>query len=226
MCNALCLSLPVRVRSFRSQFHQVIVDELRADDGLLALGVGLGVEVVMQQFIESVCERGRLVIALNVDEARQQLICDSMRLRGVRAPARAIEASDVAPGERAKLYVQGGVLFATARTIVVDMLTGKLLPHLVAGILVDNCHTMRDTTSDAFVVREFRRHNRTGFVKGFTDNVAELVGGFAHVEKVMRLLRVAKLFVWPRFRAEVKRDLEARPPEVRSPRSMHRRLLR
>jgi DNA excision repair protein ERCC-4 len=157
-------------------------------------------------------------VALNVKEDRQALIAEAVRLRGMRTPVRSIEATEVLPAERARLYRQGGVLFATARTIVLDMLSGKLAPHILSGILVDNCHEMSDMSIDSFAVREYRRHNRTGFVKGFTDSIDDLVHGFAKAEKILRLLRVPRLFLWPRFRDEVKRDLEARPPEVRSAR--------
>ena len=33
-------------------------------------------------------------------------------------------------------------------------------------------------------------------------------------EKIMKALYVRKLYLWPRFQAQVKADLEARPPEV------------
>ncbi len=40
-------------------------------------------------------------------------------------------------------------------------------------------------------------------------------GAGVQVEKVMKALHVRKLYLWPRFQAQVKADLEARPPEVR-----------
>jgi DNA excision repair protein ERCC-4 len=127
---------------------------------------------------------------------------------------RMIGASNVSPTERAKLYRSGGVLWITARTAVLDMLSAHLPPHLVQGIVVLRCEHMRDTSTDAFAVRECRRHNSLAFVKGLTDRVESVVTGFASAEKTMRLLRVRHLFVWPRFRDIVKNDLESRPPEV------------
>jgi DNA excision repair protein ERCC-4 len=127
---------------------------------------------------------------------------------------RMIGASNVSPTERAKLYRSGGVLWITARTAVLDMLSAHLPPHLVQGIVVLRCEQMRDTSTDAFAVRECRRHNSLAFVKGLTDRVESVVTGFAAAEKTMRLLRVRHLFVWPRFRDIVKNDLESRPPEV------------
>ena len=40
-------------------------------------------------------------------------------------------------------------------------------------------------------------------------------GCWVQVEKVMKALHVRKLYLWPRFQAQVKADLEAQPPEVR-----------
>ena len=44
---------------------------------------------------------------------------------------------------------------------------------------------------------------QTGFIKAFSDNPEAFTSGFCHVERVMKNLFVKKLFLWPRFQANV-----------------------
>ena len=52
-------------------------------------------------------------------------------------------------------------------------------------------------------MRLYRQKNKEGFIKAFTDNPVALVGGFGKLEKVMKCLFVAKVFLWPRFQTNV-----------------------
>lgn len=63
-------------------------------------------------------------------------------------------------------------------------------------------------------MRVFRERNRNGFIKAFSEDPESLQSGFARVERLLRLLYVTKLYLWPRFRIEVAKLLEANEPEV------------
>jgi len=41
-------------------------------------------------------------------------------------------------------------------------------------------------------------NRQTGFIKAFTDHPEALVGEFSHVERLMRHLFLAGLYLWPR----------------------------
>ena len=42
-----------------------------------------------------------------------------------------------------------------------------------------------------------------GFIKAFSDSPVSFTAGFCHVERVMKTLFIRKLFLWPRFHANV-----------------------
>ena len=44
---------------------------------------------------------------------------------------------------------------------------------------------------------------QTGFIKAFSDNAQSFTAGFAQIERVMKTLFVRRLFIWPRFHADV-----------------------
>ncbi|CAN0347556.1 unnamed protein product, partial [Scytosiphon promiscuus] len=68
--------------------------------------------------------------------------------------------------------------------------------------------------STPFRNRIYREGNGGGFVKAFTDEPEALLAGFGKLEKILRNLGVAKVFLWPRFHSLVAESLEDRPPQV------------
>lgn len=53
-----------------------------------------------------------------------------------------------------------------------------------------------------------------GFIKAFTDDPASLMSGFAKVDKILKSLRVRKIYLYPRFHSNVADELEKNPPQV------------
>ena len=97
---------------------------------------------------------------------------------------------------------------------MVDLLTRRVDPLVITGMLVCNAHALSDTSTEAFILRIFRRATAAGFIKAFTDDPLSLVAGFGKLEKTMRALYIRKLFLWPRFHEVVRQQLSAGKPEV------------
>jgi len=125
---------------------------------------------------------------------------------------------------RTSLYLEGGVIFGSARILVVDLLTGRLPAELVTGVLVLRGHRITETSQEvgrrwlgsafgsidvdglcvcvslkAFILRLLRQKNRTAFIKAFSGAPVSFTRGFARVDRVMRSLFVRHLMLWPRF---------------------------
>lgn len=66
---------------------------------------------------------------------------------------------------RRLLYAQGGCYFTTARIMIVDLLTEKILPKHICGILLYNAHRITETSIEAFILKIFKSGNPEGFVK-------------------------------------------------------------
>ena len=88
---------------------------------------------------------------------------------------------------------------------------------MFAGMLVGHAELCTNETTEAFILRIFRtqklmlsskKHFESGFVKAFTDNPSSLVSGFGKVDKILKALFVRKLYLYPRFHASVKKELE------------------
>jgi DNA excision repair protein ERCC-4 len=61
---------------------------------------------------------------------------------------------------------------------------------------------------DSFVIRVFREKNSTGFIKGFSEDPESFTSAMNRTEKIMRVLYLKKLYLWPRFRLEIAKNLE------------------
>ncbi|CAM9952486.1 unnamed protein product, partial [Ectocarpus sp. 4 AP-2014] len=155
-----------------------------------------------------------LVLCLNA-KGEEELFLDALMADGV-PPNRLPEVVDAecTPAQRGVLYASGGVYIVTSRVLIVDLLTKTVKPEQISGILVHNAHRVVETSSEAFILRIYREGNGSGFVKGFTDEPESLLAGFGKLEKILRNLGVAKVFLWPRFHSLVAESLERRPPQV------------
>ncbi|XP_019699002.1 DNA repair endonuclease XPF isoform X2 [Harpegnathos saltator] len=112
------------------------------------------------------------------------------------------------------LQRKGGVLFISGRILVVDLLKNRVPLHLVTGILVYRAHNIRNAYQEAFALRLYRQNNKTGFIKAFTNSSLAFTVGYSQVERVMKVLFVKKLYLWPRFHSTVNNCLSKHEPDV------------
>lgn len=183
-------------------------------DSLTVMSPGLGLHHVVQAFVQTHCvARGPLVLVVNAKAEERSRLLSGLFAAGVLLLPRVVDAESAQP-ERVRLYGEGGVLFVTSRILVVDLLTKKLDPKSVAGVLVLNAEAVTEGSSEGFALRLFRAGSTDSFVRAFSANPTALAGGFSKLTKVMRALFVSKVFLWPRFHATVDADLSTHALEV------------
>lgn len=88
------------------------------------------------------------------------------------------------------------------------MLKKRIPIEKITGFVVLRAHQVLESCQEAFVLRLFRQHNKTGFVKAFTNSPQSFTMGFGHVERIMRTLFVKELYIWPRFHSLVIQSLK------------------
>jgi DNA excision repair protein ERCC-4 len=161
-----------------------LIEILFLSDGLAVVGRGLGIVALLAKFLRVYCvNKGsesehsvesdgvsggsarRLVFCLNAS-GMETALCDYLLRDGV--------PPSMLPGvitnkqnlqTRRLLYSQGGCYFTTARIMIVDLLTEKILPTQICGILLFNAHRITETSIEAFILKIFKHGNPEGFVK-------------------------------------------------------------
>lgn len=107
-----------------------------------------------------------------------------------------------------RVYREGGIQFISTRKLVVDLLKNRIPIELITGIVVMRAHTIVESCQEAFALRLYRQHNKTGFIKAFSSSAEAFTIGYGHIERTMRNLFVKELFIWPRFHATVQASLK------------------
>jgi len=141
-----------------------------------------------------------MLLATNASFARFCFL-KAWRLR----PSVIVDADTPAP-ERKLLYTRGGCVFVTSRILVVDLLHGRAERGKVAGVLLLHAHRVWEDSLEAWALQLFSEQNPSGFIKAFSDDPEALTSGFDRLGKVMRVARVPKLYLWPRFQIHMARD--------------------
>jgi DNA excision repair protein ERCC-4 len=83
--------------------------------------------------------------------------------------------------------------------------------------LVAHAEQVTEESMEAFILRIFMGQKQpfgSGFVKAFTDAPDQLIAGFAKPDKVLKALHVRRLYLYPRFRDSIRKELERNPPNV------------
>eukprot|EP00727_Mastigamoeba_balamuthi_P011298 m51a1_g6791 putative dna repair endonuclease xpf (831) ;mRNA; f:196388-199858 len=187
--------------------------ELLEQDGLLVASRGLGTIDVALALLRAAAANGGAVLVLNATTSEQTLLCERLAL-DPSATSPHVLTADVAAKDRLGMYRKGGVFFASSRILIVDLLCGRVPAHNVTGFLVLHADKVTEDSTEAFILRVWRSANKEGFIKAVTEDAVALTRGYARAERLLRALHVQRLHLWPRFRSDVQRDLEARPPDV------------
>jgi DNA excision repair protein ERCC-4 len=192
--------------------NQMLLDLVQGN-ALLVSAKGICIQRVIQSLIKVYCDPGNLVLVLGFKPAEEAHILETLLIEGVDPLPRTLSA-ETTSAEREKLYLQGGVLFVSARILVVDLLKGRVPIAAITGIIINKAHTILESCQEAFAVRLYRQQNKTGFIKAFSTSPQAFTTGFAQVLRVMKTLFVKNLMLWPRFHAIIQTSLSTNKPEV------------
>ncbi|MEW5305380.1 MAG: hypothetical protein WDW36_007923 [Sanguina aurantia] len=204
-------------------YERNLLDQLIDQDALVILATGLGWQKLVAVFIRlHQHQQPGAVLILGCQPWQRKLIDTELTRHHNAGPGLLgadlvlpIEVnSEVPAAERVGHYRSNACCYVTTRILVVDMLSGRVAPGQIAGMLVVNAHKVADISGEGFAVRLFRGGNSSGFLRAFSDQPAMFTTGFNKVEKVMRALRVRKLLLWPRFQEYVLQELEEHKPLV------------
>jgi len=70
-------------------------------------------------------------------------------------------------------------------------------------------YRVNDLTTESFILRLFRQHNKEGFIRAFSDSPEAYTSGIWRLEKTMKSLMLRRVFLWPRYHTLVQEELES-----------------
>lgn len=199
--------------------ERIVEGLLRTDSSLVVLGRGLGAQEVLLEVARRLL-RGdqsdarhatRLIFLIHTPQEEADLLVrragEDPRWSG--CSQRLVNVgSDMGVEDRAEAYPCGGVFIVSARLLVPDLLSGRLVVEVIDGILVNHAHSVSELSAEAFVMRILRSKNKRGFIRAISDRPDAFAGSDSAPERVMRRCFAHHLEVWPRIREEVQLCLQ------------------
>ncbi|KAL7555565.1 hypothetical protein ACA910_013041 [Epithemia clementina (nom. ined.)] len=154
-----------------------------------------------------------LVLVLSLQEQERQSLIQILQSWGTPLSMMPTMITNEAgqAKDRQALYARGGVFCITSRILITDLLTKVVTANDIAGLLVYRADQVTDESTEAFILRIFhsqRQPQCSGFVKAFSESADQLQSGFAKVDKVLKALRVRRLYLYPRFHESIRQELE------------------
>ncbi|CAG8758984.1 7545_t:CDS:1, partial [Acaulospora morrowiae] len=117
------------------EYQRKILEELFAEDGLLLMSRGLGLRRIICSILKTYSQEAHLVILLNSPASEEISIKEELAKMGVQKPGLRIVNNEMGTKERSELYLSGGIISITSRILIVDLLTKRIPPSIITGIL-------------------------------------------------------------------------------------------
>ncbi|CCJ30420.1 unnamed protein product [Pneumocystis jirovecii] len=201
MEGSLCDSkrLYSRLSLFLS-YQQVLVHEIYNENGLVILAKGLGLLNIVANLLHSYNLPGCLTLVIGANAKQEELLKEMVDELGAsdnevpREEFKIINNESGNSHKRESIYNSGGVFSVTSRILVVDLLTGIIDPVKISGIVALNAEKAIETSLEAFILRIFRKNNKVGYIKAFSDSPEAFNVGLSPLSNIMRAFFFKKIF--------------------------------
>ncbi|GAA5880947.1 hypothetical protein JCM16303_005184 [Sporobolomyces ruberrimus] len=190
-------------------FQRDILSQLTGGpDALVIMARGLGLRSVVTTFLKVYDMPEKLVFLLNatVDEERGLAEEVGMRMK--------IVGYDLPEATRQRMYKDGGLFSVSTTILVTDMLKGSVPVDLVTGVVVLHAESVSPASQEAFAIRIYRKSNKTGFLKAFSDQPEAFTFGLSPLQTTLMQLKLREVLIYPRFHEAVDDDLKKRKADV------------
>jgi DNA excision repair protein ERCC-4 len=162
------------------EYERQMLLEVIGANCLFISAAGLDIERVLEALLRAHLDPRNLVLVVGT---------------GTELELRLAEALGVPSSSAQKTsYDEGGVVFVTARVLVVDTLRERVPLANVSGIVMLKAHAI--LAQEAFALRLFRQRNPTGFICAVSDAPHRF--NALNIRRVMRTTFCDNLLLWPR----------------------------
>ncbi|KAJ3000988.1 hypothetical protein HDV02_000057 [Globomyces sp. JEL0801] len=201
------------------QFHKDVICSMSSGsesqiNGLVIMAKGLGIHKIISTFLQIHADPRNLILLLNtstfeLEEFRKAMHdCDELDELSQTQYLREV-TQEIPAKEREAMYLSGGVISITTRIFVVDLLNGVVPTEMITGIIINHAERVTDTSTIAFILRLYRQANKQGFIKAFSEEPMSFTGELNKLERMMKVLQLRHVHIWPRFHQSVIDSLDS-----------------
>ncbi|KAL7411126.1 hypothetical protein BDY24DRAFT_417461 [Mrakia frigida] len=157
---------------------------------------------------------GGLAWSINATPDEKAGLGELLLTMGVRRPGLRILSFEMPGKERRALFHAGGLISATSRILLIDMLTKNIPTEMISGLVVLHAEKVTITSMEAFIVRLYRESNHDGWLKALSDDPEHFNSIMTPLQTCMKMLSLRRVTLWPRFHASVHASLGQRKADV------------
>lgn len=214
------------------KFQESLVVDLVKEDGLLVLGKGLGLNHIVVNLLHVLMQstsddKRSLIILINASEDENTFIEESlMELSWTSENTQDINNKTSATGtnthpkfssllgeagtvdRRRNLYANGGIISVSNRVLVTDILSHVVEADVITGLVILHAENISQYSMDRFVVNLYRRNNKWGFVKAFSEEPEKFCKGFQPLQTRLKYFKLERSLLWPRFHVGVTESIK------------------
>ncbi|GAA6001947.1 hypothetical protein JCM5350_006498, partial [Sporobolomyces pararoseus] len=190
-------------------YQKEILSELTSGpDSMVIMARGLGLRGVVTTFLKIYDMPEKLVFLLNATPDEERGFSEEVGMR------MKIVGYDMPEATRQRMYKDGGLFSVSSTILITDMLKGSVPVELVTGLVVMHAEMVTPTSQEAFVIRIYRKTNKTGFLKAFSDQPEAFTFGLSPLQTTLMQLKIREVMIYPRFHEAVDSDLKKRKADV------------
>ncbi|TBU02083.1 ERCC4-like DNA repair endonuclease [Hamiltosporidium tvaerminnensis] len=184
------------------EYEKEILKEANGKNYLLIMARGLGIEDIILQNIKMYLNSSSLVILLNLslNEEKYFFSFKNKYLHNLNENPMTID-------KRKALYKTGGVFYVSSRILVTDILNEVIETTKISCFLINNAETLKENSTEEFIIYLFRERNSEGLIKAFTVFPHVIMSRFSGIQQILKVLRIKKVFIYPRFHKTIKKSL-------------------
>lgn len=198
-------------------FHDAISRDLQRGDSLVILARGLGLPYALCSHILNTLTTDSLILLLNFPSSQiQQILHPLLHSLHHRFSASLVPLllprhlnSSFSASDRLPVYQSRGLIIPTPSILVHDLLHHTIDPVLVSHVFVYAAESVPDGSNTHFALNLLKTANPNLPISAFSDQPIRFIRGFHYVVKLMRILHVGNLVLYPRFHASVKDNLKS-----------------
>lgn len=229
--NSIDISLSLYLR-----FQEHIVTDLVKDDGLVILGKGLGLNQIVANLLHvlgqaTIRDKKSLIMLINASEEENNFLEETLMELSWRRSNVSDETDSIIDNnkdlternghnfvsllgdagtvdKRRKIYSNGGIISLSNRVLVTDILGDVIEANTITGLVILHAENISQYSMDRFVVNLYRKSNKWGFIKAFSEDPEKCNKGFQPLQTKLKYFKLDKSFLWPRFHIAVTESIK------------------
>ena len=142
-----------------------------------------------------------------------------------------LKVKEASTKQRIEMYLKGGIFAPTPNTLILDLLSKKLSPHIITGFIIMNAEkSLKGShafgvnsfmSNVQFCLKVFRRDNKDGFIKAFSANPGAVAGKATNIQGKSVIAVPLRIWIFRYYESVLCKPPDFVPPHPEGSHTFH-----